>query len=94
MQRATRRPICPLPPSCVLSYKKGMKEPCQLPFCPSTRAGFSLLELLVVVAILIILTMLYWSKIAPSHRDSGLESCRQNLQKIYLAMDIYAHDNQ
>lgn len=69
-----------------------MKEPRQLQH--RINAAFSLIELLVVVAILVILTTLYWSKMSPSsHRDPAIESCRQNLERIYLAMDIYARDN-
>ena len=36
--------------------------------------------------------MLYWNH-GPSRRDRDLTACRQNLEKIYLAMEIYAHDN-
>jgi hypothetical protein len=45
-----------------------------------------------VMAVLIILTTMYWNH-GPSKRDLDLTSCRQNLEKIYLAMEIYAHDN-
>ena len=68
-----------------------MKEPLQLQ-CSSRNAAFSLIELLVVLALLIILTTLYWNH-GPSKRDRDLASCRQNLEKVYLAMQIYAHDN-
>lgn len=69
-----------------------MKEPRQLQFGPSTNAAFSLIELLVVVAIIVIFTTLFWSY-GPSRRDRELDSCRQNLERIYLAMDIYSRDN-
>jgi prepilin-type processing-associated H-X9-DG protein len=69
-----------------------MQEPRQLHCRSSTSAAFSLIELLVVVAVLIILTTMYWNH-GPSKRDRDLASCRQNLEKIYLAMQIYAHDN-
>jgi prepilin-type processing-associated H-X9-DG protein len=69
-----------------------MQEPPQLHCRSSTSAAFSLIELLVVVAVLIILTTLYWNH-GPSKRDRELLSCRHNLEKIYLAMQIYANDN-
>jgi prepilin-type N-terminal cleavage/methylation domain-containing protein len=76
------------------AYKEGMKEPRQVQRRPSTNAAFSLVELLVVVVIIVILTMLYWKQKGPSKRDIDLASCQQNLERIYLAMQIYAHDNK
>jgi prepilin-type N-terminal cleavage/methylation domain-containing protein len=69
-----------------------MQEPRQLHDRLSTRAAFSLLELLVVVAVLLVLTTMYWNH-GPSKRDRELAACRHNLEKIYLALQIYAHDN-
>ena len=69
-----------------------MKEPRQLQFPPSNNAAFSLIELLVVLVVVLILTTMYWNH-GPSKRDRDISSCRQNLEKIYLAMQIYARDN-
>jgi len=69
-----------------------MKGPRQLRCQQSNNAAFSLIELLVVLAVILILTTMYWNH-GPSKRDIDLGSCRQNLEKIYLAMQIYAHDN-
>jgi prepilin-type N-terminal cleavage/methylation domain-containing protein len=69
-----------------------MQEPRQLHCRLSTTAAFSLIELLVVLAVLVILTTLYWNH-GPSKRDIDLTACRQNLEKIYLATEIYARDN-
>jgi prepilin-type N-terminal cleavage/methylation domain-containing protein len=69
-----------------------MKEPRPLHGRSSGNAAFSLIELLVVIAVLLILTTMYWNH-GPSRRDLDLTSCRQNLEKIYLAMQIYANDN-
>ena len=69
-----------------------MKEPRQLRCLSSANAAFSLIELLVVLAVILILTTMYWNH-GPSKRDIDLGSCRQNLEKIYLAMQIYSHDN-
>jgi len=69
-----------------------MQEPRQLHRRSITGAAFSLIELLVVVAVVLALTVMYWNH-GPSKRDIELASCKQHLEKIYLAMDIYAHDN-
>jgi hypothetical protein len=69
-----------------------MQEPRQLHCRLSASSAFSLIELLVVVAVLIILTTLYWNH-GPSKRDIDLTACGENLEKIYLAMEIYARDN-
>jgi prepilin-type N-terminal cleavage/methylation domain-containing protein len=69
-----------------------MKGPRQLRFPRGNNAAFSLIELLVVLAVILVLTTMYWNH-GPSKRDIELGSCRHNLEKIYLAMLIYAHDN-
>jgi prepilin-type N-terminal cleavage/methylation domain-containing protein len=69
-----------------------MKEPRQLRWSPPANAAFSLIELLVVLALVLILTTMYWHH-GPSKRDIGIAACRQNLEKIYLAMQIYSRDN-
>jgi prepilin-type N-terminal cleavage/methylation domain-containing protein len=64
-------------------------------FPPGKRAagGFSLLELLIVLALLLILTVMMDSQFTTSGRDRALAGCRGNLQKIYLALSIYENDN-
>jgi prepilin-type N-terminal cleavage/methylation domain-containing protein/prepilin-type processing-associated H-X9-DG protein len=57
------------------------------------RGGFSLIELLVTVTLILILTMLYWSP-NTAGRQRGLQTaCQKNLQKLYIAMEIYANDH-
>jgi prepilin-type N-terminal cleavage/methylation domain-containing protein len=70
-----------------------MKEPPQLYRQSLSNAAFSLLELLLVVAILVVITTLYWNH-GPSRRERDLSSCQANLEKIYLAMEIYAQDSK
>ena len=62
--------------------------------CPGRRfRGFSLLELLLVVAILLVLFTIYWSP-GSSSRERALQSaCQGNLQKIHIAMSIFAKDH-
>ena len=54
-------------------------------------AGFSLIELLITLAVILILTTMYWSNTANPER--GKNACAQNLRKMHLVMEIYAKDN-
>ena len=55
-------------------------------------AAFSLIELLITLALMIIMfTMLYGFGSA-KHQRTQKQLCHDNLQKIYLAMQIYAND--
>src|SRR6516162_7999195 len=57
------------------------------------RSAFSLIELLVTMAIIIILTSLYWGSGSASRQKQAQKECRKNLQNIYIAMQIYANDH-
>ncbi|MEJ0090626.1 MAG: type II secretion system protein [Limisphaerales bacterium] len=58
----------------------------------SRPSAFSLVELLVTLALMIVLfTMLYGFGSA-KHQRTQKQLCHDNLQKIYLAMQIYAND--
>jgi prepilin-type N-terminal cleavage/methylation domain-containing protein/prepilin-type processing-associated H-X9-DG protein len=57
------------------------------------RGGFSLIEMLVTLAILIILTTLYWGPNSASRQRSLKSTCARNLSKLYVAMDIYATEH-
>ena len=60
----------------------------------ASRAGFSLIELLAVAAILLLLVTLYWgSGTSDTRRREAQKECQNHLQKIYMAMDIYANDH-
>jgi len=56
------------------------------------QAAFSLLEMLIVVALLLFLTTMYWGGNAASHQRKQQLLCQQNLQKVFVAMQIYAND--
>lgn len=58
-----------------------------------SSAGFSLIELLVVLAILAILTSLYLKVFTGGGRQQQ-KACHNNLQKIFIAMEIFATDHQ
>jgi prepilin-type N-terminal cleavage/methylation domain-containing protein/prepilin-type processing-associated H-X9-DG protein len=59
---------------------------------PEVQAGFSLIELLVVLALMIILTTMMWGFGSESHQRAAQRACRQNLEKIYVSLQIYAND--
>jgi len=58
-----------------------------------TSSAFSLVELLVVLALLVILTVMSTSRFSGSARRKDLAACQRNLQKVYLALSIYRSDN-
>lgn len=62
-------------------------------FCARDAAAFSLLELLLTVAIILILTTLYWGPNNQSHQRTLQVSCQKNLQKLYIALELYANDH-
>src|SRR3982751_5805537 len=56
-------------------------------------AAFSLIELLVVLAIMLILTTMYWGGNSSSRQLKQQKACQKNLEKIFVAMQIYATDH-
>ena len=59
--------------------------------CPA--AGFSLVELLITLALLIVISTLYFGFSSPSHQRTARKACEASLQKIFLAQEIYAQDH-
>jgi prepilin-type N-terminal cleavage/methylation domain-containing protein len=58
----------------------------------ASRQGFSLIELLITVALMCILSAMLYSFASPSHQRSQQKLCADNLQKVYLALQVYAND--
>jgi prepilin-type N-terminal cleavage/methylation domain-containing protein/prepilin-type processing-associated H-X9-DG protein len=56
------------------------------------QAGFSLLELLLVAAIILVLASLYWGPSTGSRQRALQAACEKNLQKLYIALQIYSAD--
>src|SRR4051812_42740398 len=56
------------------------------------HGGFSLIELLITVAIILILVTLYWGGMS-NDPERQRHMCAHNLSKIHLSMEIYARDN-
>jgi type II secretory pathway pseudopilin PulG len=77
-----------------VSSTVNISTPPRLGKSPRAAPGFSLVELLCVMVILIILTVMMDSRLSGSRRRTALELCRKNLQTISLALNIYANDNQ
>jgi prepilin-type N-terminal cleavage/methylation domain-containing protein/prepilin-type processing-associated H-X9-DG protein len=59
----------------------------------SAAHGFSLLELLIVMALIIVMFTLYWSSGAKSYQNQQMAKCEKNLQFIYTALRSYSTDN-
>ena len=55
-------------------------------------SGFTLIELLVVLALICIMSAMLYGFGSRSHQRTQQELCAGNLQKIYIAMQIYAND--
>jgi hypothetical protein len=49
--------------------------------------------LLLVVAILLVLVTLYWGPKSGSRERALLKSCQYNLQKLHMALSVYANDH-
>jgi prepilin-type N-terminal cleavage/methylation domain-containing protein len=56
--------------------------------------GFTLVELLVVIAVLSVLCGLLVPMHASGSRQSGLMQCKNNLKQVGMAIDMYAKDHQ
>lgn len=61
---------------------------------PSRAGGFSLLELLFVLGIILIIALMYWGATSRSNQSQQQKDCQKNLQKIFIAMEIFAADHQ
>ncbi len=55
-------------------------------------SGFSLIELMVTLALLCVLSAMLYGFASGSHQRTQEKLCADNLQKIYLALQIYGHD--
>jgi prepilin-type N-terminal cleavage/methylation domain-containing protein/prepilin-type processing-associated H-X9-DG protein len=63
------------------------------PVRPFYRAAFSLIELLVVVAVVAVLATLFFGFGSSGHSQRLTQQCESNLQKIHVALEIYARDH-
>jgi prepilin-type N-terminal cleavage/methylation domain-containing protein/prepilin-type processing-associated H-X9-DG protein len=57
-------------------------------------AGFSLIELLAVAAIVLLVLVLYWGPSTSRNRQrQARQDCQNHLQRIYMALNIYAAEH-
>jgi len=56
------------------------------------QAGFSLVELLITLVLMLIMTTMMWGFGSANRQRAEKKACQQNLSKIYLALQIYAND--
>ena len=66
---------------------------CYHPVTDGLTAGFSLIELLVVLAIIIILAGFLLPAINASKREAGKANCASNLHQMGIALQIYLEEN-
>lgn len=57
-------------------------------------AGFSLVELLITLALILIMSVMLYGRGSRSYQHRQLAACEKNLQSIYVALNIYAADNK
>jgi prepilin-type processing-associated H-X9-DG protein/prepilin-type N-terminal cleavage/methylation domain-containing protein len=63
------------------------------PAQPQSQLAFSMIELLVTVALILILTTMYWGAGSPSRFAKAKVACQKNLQTLHVSMEIYAAEN-
>jgi prepilin-type N-terminal cleavage/methylation domain-containing protein/prepilin-type processing-associated H-X9-DG protein len=60
---------------------------------PPARSGFTLLELLAVIAIIAVLTALVFAGLQRALQNAGSAKSSSNLRQIALALNLYANEN-
>jgi type II secretory pathway pseudopilin PulG len=71
-----------------LRYKSRMKIPRRPPAAP----GFSLIEMIVTLALMIVIFTMMFGFASAKHQRTQKQLCGDSLQKIFLALQIYAND--
>jgi prepilin-type processing-associated H-X9-DG protein len=59
----------------------------------SPNAAFSLLELLIVAALIIIMFTMYWSGGNRGYQTRQIANCEKNLEYVFVALKTYSVDN-
>lgn len=58
------------------------------------RRGFSLIELLIVMALIVVMFTMYWSGGSRSYQTKQMANCEKNLENIFVALKTYSVNNQ
>ena len=80
----------------VLRYTGSMKPIRRRAFPTANEVrtgGFSLIEMLITLAIILVLFTMMYGFGSRSHQMTQKKKCQANLQKIYVALQIYANDS-
>src|SRR4051812_27254075 len=62
-------------------------------FRANCSSGFSLIELLATALIIMVLFTMYWGGNAGARQKSRQAACLQNLQKLEVALEIFANEH-
>jgi prepilin-type N-terminal cleavage/methylation domain-containing protein/prepilin-type processing-associated H-X9-DG protein len=65
-----------------------MKPTCRPPAAPA----FSLIEMMISLALMLVMAVMLYGFASGRHQRTQKQLCGDNLQKIYLALQIYAND--
>jgi len=57
------------------------------------KSGFTMVELIIVVAIIAILASIIMPRFTQTRVNSKLEGCKANLKQIAIALEMYANEN-
>jgi len=57
------------------------------------KRGFTMVELMIVIAIIAVLASIIMPKMGGSRNKAKLAACKTNLRHIMIAMEMYAHNN-
>jgi prepilin-type N-terminal cleavage/methylation domain-containing protein len=69
-------------------------RPPRRPLADTARVGgFSFIELLITLAIILVLSMMMFGFGSRNNQRQQMKKCQANLQKIYVALQIYAADS-
>ena len=58
------------------------------------KSGFTLVELMIVIAIIALLASIIMPKMTGARDRSALNACKANIKQIVIALELYANDNQ
>ena len=67
---------------------------CQEGLLPANSLAFSLVELLVTLALIAVVMVMLYGFGSKSDQQSQKKECQKNLQTIYMALEIYANEHE